>query len=230
MRPQSRDEWVLYALAAVVIVTGALYFGVVRQAWGAERVGICHRTQSETHPWVYLEVDAHGPNGHFGEDGPLPGHERDFLVDAEHPCPPEEAGEDPTVTATLTSTATVTPLSEDDTPTPTGTTVNTPTGTPSPTPSPVGEEVPGTFTPSASPRPVKHPVVAPTVPATAIQGPQNCQEDQVWAWQGQEGQDFPESTDWRCVPLDDLTSEATSTTVTPLPRALPVSGTGGYLR
>lgn len=64
--------------------------------WGhPETVQICHATQSETNPWLLLEISHHGGAGHFDEDGFLPGHERDFFVDENNPCPPEVEDEEP---------------------------------------------------------------------------------------------------------------------------------------
>ena len=48
-----------------------------------DRVTICHRTASETNPWVELEVSEQGAERH------LRNHDDDFRVRPGHPCPPD---------------------------------------------------------------------------------------------------------------------------------------------
>jgi hypothetical protein len=80
----------------------------------ADRVGICHRTGSDTNPYVFIEVSENAVPAHIGPDAhpPLNGRE-DFLASGPEKC---------VVTTTTTKTTTTkTPT------TPKTTTTKTPT-------------------------------------------------------------------------------------------------------
>lgn len=54
----------------------------------SEKVVICHATESETNPWVEIEVSINAINGHFDNNGtPLAGHEDDLLLAQGEHCP-----------------------------------------------------------------------------------------------------------------------------------------------
>ena len=48
-----------------------------------KKVTICHRTHSKKHPWVKIRVSTHALKAHLRHG--------DFVVDANHPCPPTSA-------------------------------------------------------------------------------------------------------------------------------------------
>ncbi len=100
------------------------------------KVDLCHKTASETNPWVVQEVNANEVQSHL-DNG-------DLLIDADHPCPPQSS---PTPTPSASPTATPNPCEDENadvdelakdevcpTPTPSPTGSPTPSESPSPTP------------------------------------------------------------------------------------------------
>src|SRR6187200_2523018 len=48
-----------------------------------KKVTVCHRTHSKKHPWVKIRISTHALKAHLRHG--------DFVVDADHPCPPPNA-------------------------------------------------------------------------------------------------------------------------------------------
>ena len=48
-----------------------------------KKVTVCHRTHSKKHPWVKIRISTHALRAHLRHG--------DFVVDADHPCPPPNA-------------------------------------------------------------------------------------------------------------------------------------------
>lgn len=48
-----------------------------------KKVTVCHRTHSKKHPWVKIRISTHALRAHLRHG--------DFVVDANHPCPPPNA-------------------------------------------------------------------------------------------------------------------------------------------
>jgi hypothetical protein len=61
----------------------ALDFGPAAAQQYPKKVTICHRTHSKKHPWVKIRVSTHALKAHLRHG--------DFVVDANHPCPPTSA-------------------------------------------------------------------------------------------------------------------------------------------
>jgi hypothetical protein len=59
---------IMRMLAALVVLVGAAF--AVPAFAGNDKVGICHRTGSESNPYVYLSVPADKANGHITGDAP----------------------------------------------------------------------------------------------------------------------------------------------------------------
>jgi hypothetical protein len=82
----------------------------------ADRVGICHRTGSDTNPYVFIEVSRNAVPAHIGADAHPPLNGRaDFLASGPEAC----------VVTTTTTTTTATPTTTTTTATPTITTTTT---------------------------------------------------------------------------------------------------------
>lgn len=90
--------YLVAAFAAAVIVM--MTFASIVSAAPAEKVGICHATNSDTNPYVYIEVSESAAQAHL--DGTHPSHhgqtgdDEDYLADDRSDC--EQAEETPTPT------------------------------------------------------------------------------------------------------------------------------------
>lgn len=127
---------------------------------GDHKVQLCHRTASDTNPYVLIEVDVASLDAHLNN---LPGHpaktnadgspRNDYLYSEETPCSPEPT---PTSTPTVTSE-----------PTPTPTSTVTPSSSPDATPSVAPSPVPTPSEPTSTPTPTFiQPVAVLTLPPT----------------------------------------------------------------
>lgn len=128
---------------------------------GVHKVGICHRTHSDTNPYVYLQVDVASLSpGHLDNDDP--GHKPTFWMSAGEFRGVEHLAGDP-------KDDYMAPFGPDDCRdmevTPSATPTASPTLEPSATPSvePSGSPEPSaTVTPSATPEPSSTPTPSPT--------------------------------------------------------------------
>lgn len=167
---------------AVILTTIALLAGgavaTATQPHPEHKVGICHRTASDTNPYVFEKVDEASLPAHFNN---LPGHpakfwqhdgtfrgdfhhagdpKDDYLGDSKVDCeelPPPPPCPTPTPEPTPTATPEPTPTPTPD-PTPQPTPEPTPTLGPTPTPDPTPTATP---TPTPEPTPSPTPVVTP---------------------------------------------------------------------
>jgi hypothetical protein len=126
---------VLSLMLGLILTASVALFNPSPSASAEDRVTICHRTGSETNPYVVITIDERALPAHLehGDIYPVP----------PGGCPTSTAStptgtptEPPTYTPTGTSTSTPTN-------TPTDTPTQTPTNTPQPTPTPQGEPDPG---------------------------------------------------------------------------------------
>lgn len=94
------------SLATAVLVLALILLGFLigratavkpeKEPRGANKVTICHATESETNPWVRTVVDEHATAGHFDNNGTaLAGHEDDKLLEGDVDCPPVEETKPP---------------------------------------------------------------------------------------------------------------------------------------
>lgn len=127
----------------LLILSGFFSFSVL--AHNEDSITVCHQTHSPTNPWIEQTINANELFSHLANG--------DFLVNADHPCPPVTPT--PTVTPTCTPTPELKP-SPTATPTPSLTptpelTVSTPitAGNSGTTSSSTGN--PGTFTCTETP-------------------------------------------------------------------------------
>lgn len=79
---------IIAVLFVTIGVTGAVLAGYRGGDGEEEKVDICHETGSENRPWRKVKVDKDAWDEH---DSAHSGHENDFLIDKDHPCPPEES-------------------------------------------------------------------------------------------------------------------------------------------
>lgn len=142
-------------IVLTLVAVAALMFAAPVAA--TEKVGLCHRTASDSNPYVYIEVahaavDTHLNNGkgHPPKDG-----RNDYLADNASACE-QEVTPSPSPSAASPSPS-ATPTSEpsyEPSPLPTPDASVEPTTEPSPTPSPE---------PSASPEPTPEPTQEPSL-------------------------------------------------------------------
>ena len=72
------------ALASAALAGfGALNLGPAAASQYPKKVTVCHRTHSKKHPWVQIRISTHALKAHLRHG--------DFVVDANHPCPPPTA-------------------------------------------------------------------------------------------------------------------------------------------
>ena len=131
-----------FSLAVIIAIFGFVGLNNVASAHNTDKLTVCHKTHSETNPWVEQEINANELQSHLANG--------DFLVNADHKCPPvtptptpklcehwgwnwDEKCVTPTPTVSVTPTPSPTPCDGEDcvTPTPTPTEEITPTPTPS---------------------------------------------------------------------------------------------------
>lgn len=162
-------------LGLIIIATSLVFTGnVIAKNNSEHKTSICHRTASDTNPYVFIEVDNNSLGAHFNN---LPGHpakywksdgvwrgvshnkgdaKNDYLASNASDC--DELTSTPTPTVEPTATPT-----ENPTPTPT----ETPTQTPEPTPTPSNSPEPtATPEPTNSPEPSETPAPTITLPPT----------------------------------------------------------------
>jgi hypothetical protein len=73
------------ALASAALAgLGALKLGPAAASQYPKKVTVCHRTHSKKHPWVKIRISVHALKAHLR-------NHHDFVVDANHPCPPTAA-------------------------------------------------------------------------------------------------------------------------------------------
>jgi len=121
---------VMLALVGLVVTGGA---ASATQPDPEHKVGLCHRTASDTNPYVYIEVDEASLDAHLNN---LPGHpakfnedgspRNDYLAESADDCVVTEPSPTPTPTPTDPP-----PTSPPPTPTETWTPTWTPTWSPS---------------------------------------------------------------------------------------------------
>jgi hypothetical protein len=68
------------AFMALVLTVSPVYAGKDKED---KKVDICHNTGSEHNPWEKLNINENAVQSHIDNHG-------DFVIDEEHPCPPEE--------------------------------------------------------------------------------------------------------------------------------------------
>ena len=72
------------ALASAALAgLGALKLGPAAASQYPKKVTVCHRTHSKKHPWVKIRISTRALKAHLKHG--------DFVVDANHPCPPTAA-------------------------------------------------------------------------------------------------------------------------------------------
>jgi hypothetical protein len=71
------------ASAGLAGLRGADSGAAAAKQYPGKKVTVCHRTHSKKHPWVKIRVSRHALKAHLRHG--------DFVVDADHPCPPTSA-------------------------------------------------------------------------------------------------------------------------------------------
>jgi hypothetical protein len=194
---KSRRRISVLGLVATVAVLGAVLFGmsvngggsVTAQSGNSDNVTLCHRTNSDTNPYVVITVDPAGAyNGHYLEhQGPIWDPTlKDQHIEWGDIIPPFEfngatyslnwpdgeaifdAGCEIVATATPTETATEAVETPTNTPTATPTGTLTPTNTPTATPT---GTLTATNTPTATPTGTLTPTNTPTATPTGTLTP-----------------------------------------------------------
>lgn len=86
-----------------VIITGLVLGAIgsipiaVFASQSNDKVAVCHHTESETNPWVSIDIDVNALQAHLNL------HDVDFVIIADKPCPPEtETNPSPTPSVTPT--------------------------------------------------------------------------------------------------------------------------------
>jgi outer membrane biosynthesis protein TonB len=150
---RTRISIVLAAFALALALPMATF---ATQPHPEHKVGICHRTASDTNPYVYIEVDEaavdthlHNGQGHPPKTNPDGSPRNDYLApNGASDC--EVPSSTATPTPTGTPSATATPPEPTPTPTPTTVPSEEPSPTPTSTPTP-SEPVPSTTPPTEPP-------------------------------------------------------------------------------
>jgi len=103
----------MVAIVSIVATAGSMSVGATKG--DPHKVGICHRTASDTNPYVYIEVDVAALKAHIGADAHPPKSGRyDYLApngktDCKGATPSPTPTPMPTPTATPTATPSLTP-------------------------------------------------------------------------------------------------------------------------
>ena len=91
----SHRRFRIVVVAATTVVTGAALASAALAGLGALKLGpaaasqypkkvtVCHRTHSKKHRWVKIRISTRALKAHLKHG--------DFVVDANHPCPPTAA-------------------------------------------------------------------------------------------------------------------------------------------
>lgn len=160
-------------LAAVfaIAVTGS----AVAHGGGDHKVGLCHRTASDTNPYVFIEVDQsavnthlHNGPGHPPKTNPDGSPRNDYLAQEESECsqPSATPTPEPTPSSTPSAEPSLTPSptpSSEPSPSPSVEPSEEPTPEPTATPTPEPSETP---IPTPSSTPTSQPSSQPTAPPT----------------------------------------------------------------
>lgn len=129
-----KTKWILVILAFIILIFISFLIRGKASAHNDDSITVCHKTHSETNPWVEQIINANELESHLANG--------DFVVNSDHPCPPV------TPTPTIKSTSTPTP-----TPKPKNCgneEVYIPCPSPTPTASPSATPTPSIASPSAS--------------------------------------------------------------------------------
>lgn len=130
------QKW-FWFIVLVVAVLGMLWWLGKGSAHAnqTEKITVCHKTHSDTNPWVEQTINANELESHLANG--------DFVVNADHPCPP--VAPSPTLgQPTATPTPTKEPKCwEDEDCEPTVTPTVTPSPEASPSPTPIETQGPG---------------------------------------------------------------------------------------
>lgn len=121
----NKTKWLFVVLILLVLLFIAFFVRNVKANEDNPKVTICHKTDSNTNPWVEQVINANELESHIAKG--------DFLVDKDHPCPPKPT---PTPTTKPSPTPTIKPCKvdvdwEEVTPCPSPTEEVTPSATPS---------------------------------------------------------------------------------------------------